>query len=186
MATAACAATSPTCPKWPGRSNWPGPGSAALNIGPDHSHSIMEKNARRTTQAARANPPAVEHLPASPADVPGTRASIAKAAAKLGWTPTVPISAMPESGAPPSARKDRAALHVPVGFSLPRSDTSKHLAHDPPRKATGARHWFLIRPRRACRRGDMTARPFATKPSRAALPCKSRATASGERPPTVH
>ena len=76
--------------------HWPGPGSTVLNIGTGRSHSVLEM-LEATIQAAQAAPPAVERLPAHPADVPETRASVAKAEAELGWKPTVFFPAAPDS-----------------------------------------------------------------------------------------
>jgi UDP-glucuronate 4-epimerase len=78
--------------------HWPGPGSTVLNIGTGRSHSVLEM-LDASARAVHAAPPAVEHLPAHPADVPETLASTAKAAAELGWRPTISFPGGPDSGA---------------------------------------------------------------------------------------
>jgi nucleoside-diphosphate-sugar epimerase len=65
-------------------------GATTINVGTGESHSVLDMLEGVKQQAKSVKPtPAPKHLPAHPADVPETRASLVKSRNLLGWTPQI-------------------------------------------------------------------------------------------------
>ena len=77
---------------------WQGSGAVVLNVGTGRNHSVLDMlETARKAVGKTSNPGSgftafytpVNHLPAHPADVPETLASLAAVGKELGWSPRI-------------------------------------------------------------------------------------------------